>query len=698
VTRRRGKSKGKLGAFAVASVAALVAFPAAANAQVNSNVNGAGVLSVQSTAGDAITITNTGGNVKINGADPGSGVAAVTTITAIDVLGDDAPNNINLAGVDASFTQLTQVDVDGRGGNDLINGSQLADSLEGGNGNDRIIGDDNQPNTRDDMRGEAGDDTLVWNPGDDDDINEGGAGTDTAEVNGGGKEQFEVKPGAAPGRVAFDRVQPDPTFGAPFNVDISDDTEKLDLNAGGGDDIVNSAAGLDALAFALDIDGGDGNDTLDGGDGADTMNGAAGNDRVVGDDNPLNTRDLMLGGDGDDTLVWNPGDDDDINEGGAGTDTSEVNGGGKEQFEVKPSATPGRVSFDRVQPDPTFGAPFNVDISDDTEKLDLNAGADVDIVNAAEGLNALAFALNIDGGDGNDVIDGSDGADEISGGTGDDQIAADDNPQNTLDVVRGDAGNDTMTWNPGDDNDVNDGGDGNDTVVVNGATGDEDFRVKPSATAGRVQFDRVDPAPFSVDIGTSENLVVNGAGGNDEIKGSKGLAGLIASTFNGDDGKDDIKGTDGPDQLSGGKGGDLIRSIDRAADNIECGPGFDLALVDRRDTVRGCEIVLGGALKVKVTGKSANVSGGAAALTLRCVATQRCNGLVKLRVGGKTIASSKFAMGKKKTKRLQLKLNKRGLGLLAKASKKGLKVQLRVDAKDANGNGWRTDSALRLTR
>ncbi len=207
----------------------------------------------------------------------------------------------------------------------------------------------------------------------------------------------------------------------------------------------------------------------------------------------------------------------------------------------------------------------------------------------------------------------------------------------------------------------------------------------------------MDPAPFNIDIGTSENLVVNGAAGNDEIKGSKGLAGLIDSTFNGDDGKDDIKGTDGEDALSGGKGGDLIRSFDRAADSIECDSGFDLALVDRRDTVRGCEIVLGGALKVKVGAKTANVSGGAATLTLHCVATKRCNGLVSLRHKGKTLAKTTFAMGKKKSKTVRLKLNKRGLRLLANAPKKGLKVQLRVDAKDAARNGWRTNSSLRLT-
>ena len=133
-----------------------------------------------------------------------------------------------------AFPLLASVAVDGGGGSDTINGSQLADVLDGGADNDRIIGDDNQQDTFDVMRGGVGDDTLVWNPGDDDDINEGGAGDDTSEVNGGGKEQFEVKPSATPSRVLFERVQPDATFGAPFKVDISDDTERLDLNAGAG--------------------------------------------------------------------------------------------------------------------------------------------------------------------------------------------------------------------------------------------------------------------------------------------------------------------------------------------------------------------------------------------------------------------------------------------------------------------------------
>ena len=74
------------------------------------------------------------------------------------------------------------------------------------------------------------------------------------------------------------------------------------------------------------------------------LSGGAGNDRIVPDDNPAGTRDVARGDAGDDTIVWNPGDDDDINDGGDGNDTSEVNGGsGGEQFTVKPSATAGRV-------------------------------------------------------------------------------------------------------------------------------------------------------------------------------------------------------------------------------------------------------------------------------------------------------------------------------------------------------------------
>src|SRR5262249_3579248 len=135
------------------------------------------------------------------------------------------------------------------------------------------------------------------------------------------------------------------------------------------------------------------------------------------------------------------------------------------------------------------------------------------------------------------------GNDILTGGDGDDQVF-------------GEAGDDRMIWNPGDDTDLNEGGAGNDTVEVNGGNGAETFTVTPNGTG--VRFDRVTPAPFSIDIGTSENLVVNMNGGDDTFTGSNGLAALISLTVDGGAGNDTITGGDGADSLRGGDGNDLI--------------------------------------------------------------------------------------------------------------------------------------------
>ena len=42
-----------------------------------------------------------------------------------------------------------------------------------------------------------------------------------------------------------------------------------------------------------------------------------------------------------------------------------------------------------------------------------------------------------------------------------------------------------------------------------------------TANGARVRFDRVNPAPFAIDIGTSENLVLNANGGNDTITATR---------------------------------------------------------------------------------------------------------------------------------------------------------------------------------
>jgi Ca2+-binding RTX toxin-like protein len=187
------------------------------------------------------------------------------------------------------------------------------------------------------------------------------------------------------------------------------------------------------------------------------------------------------------------------------------------------------------------------------------------------------------GESGNDSLFGKGGADLLFGGAGNDTLtggAGDDQ-------MFGQAGDDRMIWNPGDGSDLMEGGGGNDTAEVNGGNGAENFTIAPNGT--RVRFDRVSPGPFFIDIGTTENLVVNANGGDDVITATNGLANLIQLTIDGGDGNDTITGGDGNDRLFGGTGNDLING-GRGNDVAQLGDGDDTFVWnpgDGSDTVEG---------------------------------------------------------------------------------------------------------------
>ena len=77
-------------------------------------------------------------------------------------------------------------------------------------------------------------------------------------------------------------------------------------------------------------------------------------------------------------------------------------------------------------------------------------------------------------------------------------------------------------------------------------------------TTARVRFDRLNPAPFSIDIGTSETLVLNANGGDDRFSATGNLAALIAITVDGGANNDTINGSNGVDTLIGGDGDDFV--------------------------------------------------------------------------------------------------------------------------------------------
>ncbi len=156
------------------------------------------------------------------------------------------------------------------------------------------------------------------------------------------------------------------------------------------------------------------------------------------------------------------------------------------------------------------------------------------------------------GQSGNDTLRGLGGFDLMFGGTENDTITGGD----ADDLAFGEGGDDRMIWNPGDDTDLNEGGAGNDRVEVNGGGGAEVFTTTANGT--RVRFDRLDPAPFAIDIGTSENLVLNANGGTDRFSATGNLAALIKLTVDGGAGDDTIAGGNGIDMLLGGDGNDFV--------------------------------------------------------------------------------------------------------------------------------------------
>jgi Ca2+-binding RTX toxin-like protein len=187
------------------------------------------------------------------------------------------------------------------------------------------------------------------------------------------------------------------------------------------------------------------------------------------------------------------------------------------------------------------------------------------------------------GQSGNDTLNGRGGFDFLFGGADDDVLTGGDDD----DQVFGESGNDRMIWNPGDDTDLFEGGADTDTAEVNGGNGGETFTITANGT--RVRFDRLDPAPFSLDIGTTENLVLNANGGDDVISTTGDLAALISLTIDGGAGNDTILGGNGADLLLGGDGNDFVDGqqgndvafLGAGDDTFQWDPG------DGSDTVEG---------------------------------------------------------------------------------------------------------------
>ena len=501
----------------------------------SANVRNTALIQIFGQAGnDALSINETNGAMPRTHIFGGAGNDILMGGSGNDILFGQAGNDILM----------------GKGGNDVLFGGDGDDTLTGGAGKDQVFG-------------EFGDDCLIWNPGDGSDINEGGSGIDTIDVNGSNSaEKFTTTANGS--RVRFALVDP-----APFSLDIGS-SENLVVNMNGGDDTFTAGNGLASL-IKLIVNGGAGNDTITGSNGNDVVTGGLGNDVV------------FLGA-GDDTFIWNPGDGNDRVEGQTGVDTMVFNGSNVSET-IDLSANGNRLRFSRNVGNVTmdtngvenitfnaFGGADTIAVNDltgtsvnliqvdlssgvgqagdkQTDQITVNGSASADNIQVASTnggvvLSELAAQVQVTGIDvsrftgSNDVIDRLD----INGLGGDDMIDASNLPANLmkLSLFGGDgndllvgsagndffnggrgndtalmgAGNDLFAWNPGDGSDTIEGQSGHDELLFNGSNVGENINI--SANGSRVRFSR-DIANLIMDLNGVEAVAFNALGGADHI-------------------------------------------------------------------------------------------------------------------------------------------------------------------------------------
>ncbi|WP_444451466.1 Hint domain-containing protein [Rhodobacter capsulatus] len=458
------------------------------------------------------------------------------------------------AGNDTILSGLGDDTVDAGSGNDSVQAGSGDDSVSGGEGNDTILGESGD----DTLDGGAGDDSVVG--GLDDDSIRGGEGNDTLD-----------------GRSGLDTID-----GGAGNDSI---------DGGDGNDSVTGGTGNDTLYGEL------GDDTLTGGDGRDLVDGGDGNDLIDtsgtgspdiaypglygADSDPMNDRDTVIAGTGNDTIrtgddadsidagqgndVIDAGDDADTVQAGIGDDLV-IGGEGSDNLS-------GGDGNDTIYADNGPGTTSATEVTDDTDPVPQNGR---DTVHGGEGNDVIYGGDDDDqlsGDNGNDWIDGGIDEDTITGGEGNDTLlggAGDDSLDggNSSDSLDGGTGNDTLIGGEGNDTLI--GGAGNDSLDGGSASDTLDGGTGNDTLTGGEGDDSI--------LGGDGNDLATGGTGQDTIRGGAG-----DDTISGDDGDDRLYGDAGNDSLSGGQGQDLLEG-GAGNDTLQGGDGVDtLSGGDDRD-------------------------------------------------------------------------------------------------------------------
>ena len=502
---------------------------------------------------------------------------------------DDEPDTFTIA-ADAypALDDRTRLAVSGGDGDDALFGGPGRDQLSGDEGDDDLHGGDHE----DVLSGDEGADDLFAGAGDDRAV-DGGEGSDTLDAGPGDDEVV---------------------IGGPGNDTVDGGPGADDPVGGVGDDTVRGGEGDDRLDLNTigDSDGADGADQLEGGSGDDLLFAGLPPGPSDDGDRTLDV-DLLLGGDGTDSADYSYR----VAPLTIDTDGAADDGQAGEDDNVA-------ADVERI----LGGAEGDTLTGDDGPEL-LDGGPGGDQLNGLGGDDTLEGGINsgdsdsLAGGDGNDALRGGAGDDSLSGGAGTDDLRG----GGGADTLTGEDGQDALAGGPGID--ALDGGDGNDSLlggdaVLVGADGNDDLvgGTGDDSLAGGPGNDRLDGglgadriggdagrdtvsyedrnAPITVTFDGLPNDGEDDEGDNVASDVEIVISGAVSDTLSGDGRENELNagsGDDfadagpGMDRISGGNGADVLRARDGGRDIVDCGPGEDLAIVDRQDTARDCETV-----------------------------------------------------------------------------------------------------------
>ena len=465
--------------------------------------------------------------------------------------------------------------------NDVVIGTYIGETINGGAGNDILYGGGGQ----DTLNGQAGEDWLFGNS--ESDIVNGGLGNDILH---GGAVNDDMDGGA--GNDGIIGAGGDDTIHGGDGDDWIDGSEGNDVVHGdAGDDSLHGGDDSDLLLGGLGNDfiyGDDGDDELRGDEGADILFGGAGNDLLKG----RHDNDTLYGDDGDDYLLGQNGDDELY--GGEGNDI--LDGGNGHDY-IDGGAGIDRLSFATfiyaVEADlstnyfysTNFGVHnytiVNIEELEGSDLSDILTGNIGD--NVIYGLDGDDTIYGLDGDDtiygldGDDIIYAGSGADIIYAGAGHDTVYGEGGDDGLYgeagnDYLSGEGGHNNLYGGTGDDtlaasygNEVYDGGDGFDTLSFHRLNIDLNINLTTGIVTNTLGH------TTNYQISNIESVVA--ADGNDSITGSSNVDYLY-----GEGGSDLILGQSGDDVIYGGAGIDELRGDD--GDDILFGG-------DGNDTLKG---------------------------------------------------------------------------------------------------------------